>query len=568
MKIRTKTKKILIKILTLFLMIFTVFNARGYDIQAATSIGGEETVAVNPIKYTFKVSYMDNAGNVIATPYEVSDKTYADGEAKIFSPLVADIEGYTYLGYNYELEVSGKKYGLVDGDNPTIAVNVATEDVDNGKCTFLINMVYTKNPSTGIGGGLEISINKINYTFNVKYIDLEANEIYDSYTEMTQGTKSTFSPKIVDITDYAYMGYYYINETGEKGINSEGSLSSLLHGSTPVITPHSEGKDSVSGKGTYTVYVVYAEVSIDAVYIVAYDANGGEGEVIDPNEYEENDEVTVLGGTELSRENYNFIGWNTSADGKGTEYVKGDTFAITANTTLYAQWKEVSPDANYVVEYDANGGEGEVIDSNIYEENEEVTVLGGTELSRAGYTFIGWNTLADGKGTEYAEGDTFAITANTTLYAQWKAVEIGYSVKYDANGGVGEVIDPNSYAMNDTVTVLSGKVLSREGYTFSGWNTAADGKGTSYLAGTTFTITEDTTLYAQWTKNGAADTKTETKASGSNGNVASPSKTTAVKTGDESSPLTYLAAIVMILGFTLIFITLYLRRKGKRGEEI
>ena len=563
MKLGKKFRKTLVFLLAFYM----VLQGTGYDVAAWEYNAETDDISINSVEFVFDIKYVDNEGNEIANGSEVT-RRYEKEEAKVFSLERIKIDGYNYAGYEYEIEASGRKSSFNTDSNPTISIDITAEDVKSGVCRYTVYMEYYKIPTSDIDDGATVHINYIDYTFNVKYIDLEANEIYDSYTEMTKGIKSTFSPKIVDITEYEYAGYYYINETGEKGINSEGSLSGLLHGSAPVIKPHSEGKDSVSGKGTYTVYVVYAEVSIDAVYIVAYDANGGEGEVIDPNEYEANDEVTVLGGTELSRENYNFIGWNTSADGKGTGYVKGDTFAITANTTLYAQWKEVSPDANYVVEYDANGGEGEVIDSNIYEADEEVTVLGGAELSRTGYTFIGWNTLADGKGTEYAEGDTFAITANTTLYAQWQAVEIGYSVKYDANGGVGEVIDPNSYAMNDTVTVLSGKVLSREGYTFSGWNTAADGKGTSYLAGTTFTITEDTTLYAQWTKNGAADTKTETKASGSNGNVASESKTTAVKTGDESSPLTYLAVIVMILGFTLIFITLYLRRKGKRGEEI
>jgi len=555
------------KTLVFLLAFYMVLQGTGYDVAAWEYNVETDDISINSVEFVFDIKYVDNEGNEIANGSEVT-RRYEKEEAKVFSLERIKIDGYNYAGYEYEIEASGRKSSFNTDSNPTISIDITAEDVKSGVCRYTVYMEYYKIPTSDIDDGATVHINYIDYTFNVKYIDLEANEIYDSYTEMTKGIKSTFSPKIVDITEYEYAGYYYINETGEEGINSEGSLSSLLHGSAPVIKPHSEGKDSVSGKGTYTVYVVYAETSIDAVYIVAYDANGGEGEVIDPNYYEANDEVTVLGGAELSRAGYTFIGWNTSADGEGTEYAKGDTFAIIANITLYAQWEEVSPDANYIVEYDANGGEGEVIDSNIYEANEEVTVLGGTELSRAGYTFIGWNTSADGKGTEYAEGDTFAITANTTLYAQWKAVEIGYSVKYDANGGVGEVIDPNSYAMNDTVTVLSGKVLSREGYTFSGWNTAADGKGTSYLAGTTFTITEDTMLYAQWTKNGAADIKTETKASGSNGNVASPSKTTAVKTGDESSPLTYLAVIVIIFGFTLTFITLYLRRKGKREQDV
>ena len=557
------------KTLVFLLAFYMVLQGTGYDVAAWEYNVESDDISLNSVEFVFDIKYVDNEGNEIANGSEVT-RRYEKEEAKVFSLERIKIDGYNYAGYEYEIEASGRKSSFNTDSNPTISIDITTEDVKSGVCRYTVYMEYYKIPKADINDGATVHINYIDYTFNVKYINLEANEIYDSYTEMTKGIKSTFSPKIVDITEYKYAGYYYTNETGEEGINSEGSLSSLLHGSTPVITPHSEGKDAVNGAGTYTVYIVYAQdtpYDYD-FYGVEYDANGGEGEVIDLHFYQANEEVTVLGGAELSRAGYNFIGWNTSADGNGTEYIEGDTFAIITNTILYAQWDPVIELDDYSVKYDANGGVGEVTDTNLYKVNDTVTVLSGKALSRTGYTFTGWNTAADGKGTGYAEGDTFALTGDTTLYAQWKAQGLvidDYKVTYDANGGVGEVIDPNSYAMNDTVTVLSGKVLSREGYTFSGWNTAADGKGTSYLAGTTFTITEDTTLYAQWTKNGAADIKTETTASG-NGNVASAAKTTAVKTGDESSSLTHLA--VMIFGFTLIFITLYWRRRGKREQDV
>ncbi len=59
----------------------------------------------------------------------------------------------------------------------------------------------------------------------------------------------------------------------------------------------------------------------------------------------------------------------------------------------------------------------------------------------------------------------------------------------------------DQYNVNDTVTVERGTV-ARRGYTFGSWNTASDGSGTSYEPGDTFTITEATTLYAQWIPNG------------------------------------------------------------------
>ena len=52
----------------------------------------------------------------------------------------------------------------------------------------------------------------------------------------------------------------------------------------------------------------------------------------------------------------------------------------------------------------------------IYESTEDVTL---TSPTRTKYTFMGWNTKADGTGTTYAAGSTIRLTSNLTLYAQW-----------------------------------------------------------------------------------------------------------------------------------------------------
>lgn len=75
------------------------------------------------------------------------------------------------------------------------------------------------------------------------------------------------------------------------------------------------------------------------------------------------------------------------------------------------------------VTYDGNGNDSGVTptDSSPYEQGLTVSVLGNTgSLAKTGYTFAGWNTQADGNGTNYAEGATFAMgTTDVTLYAKW-----------------------------------------------------------------------------------------------------------------------------------------------------
>ncbi|MEI6674785.1 MAG: alpha-L-fucosidase [Verrucomicrobiota bacterium] len=78
----------------------------------------------------------------------------------------------------------------------------------------------------------------------------------------------------------------------------------------------------------------------------------------------------------------------------------------------------------------------------------------------------------------------------------------GYTLTYDANGGTGSQSDSSSpYASGTTVTVLGAATIAKPGYTFTGWNTVAIGGGTSYAPAATFSITANTTLYAQWSSN-------------------------------------------------------------------
>ncbi len=76
------------------------------------------------------------------------------------------------------------------------------------------------------------------------------------------------------------------------------------------------------------------------------------------------------------------------------------------------------------------------------------------------------------------------------------------SVAYDGNGNTSGKApnDINSYAPGDSVTVLGNSgALTLTDYVFVGWNTEADGSGTTYQAGVTFSIgTEDVVLYARW----------------------------------------------------------------------
>lgn len=239
-------------------------------------------------------------------------------------------------------------------------------------------------------------------------------------------------------------------------------------------------------------------------YLVTYDGNTNTSG--DPPEdtqtYYSTFTVTVKDKGTLVKEGYTFACWNTQADGNGTDRAPGSDFAMgTADVILYAKWT-LNP--TYAVTYNANGGSGDVpVDTNNYLPGATVTVKTNLTLTRTGYTFAGWNTKADGSGTDRAPSSTFTMgSGNVVLYAKW-TLNPTYKVTYNANGGTGAVpIDTNNYLPWATVTVKTNLTLTRTGYTFAGWNTVADGSGTSRAPSSTFTMgSANVVLYAQWTLN-------------------------------------------------------------------
>jgi len=162
----------------------------------------------------------------------------------------------------------------------------------------------------------------------------------------------------------------------------------------------------------------------------------------------------------------------------------------------------------YNVAYNGNGNTGGSvpIDATDYEEGQLVTVPGNTgSLVKAGYSFVGWNTQADGNGTTYTQGQQFTMgTANVTLYAKWNANPT-YNVAYNGNGNTGGSVpvDATDYEEGQLVTVPGNTgSLVKTGYSFVGWNTQADGNGTTYTQGQQFTMgTANVTLYAKWNAN-------------------------------------------------------------------
>ena len=250
----------------------------------------------------------------------------------------------------------------------------------------------------------------------------------------------------------------------------------------------------VEANTTYYAHWMFAGPS----FIVTFDANGGNGGV----------EVTVESGAAIgdlptpTRTGYAFDGWFTAANG-GTRITASTS--VTADVKYYAHWTVVQ----FNVTFDANGGSG----GSVRKVNYGSVVGALPTVTKDNHAFNGWFTAADGGKAVTAET---VVTGDVTFYAHWTKngggssgdpgpvtpdpvdpdpvtpVVSTFTVTFNANGGS---VSATSRKVDDGAAVGALPTPTREGYTFDGWFTAANG-GTKIGAATK--VPGNVTYYAHW----------------------------------------------------------------------
>jgi len=388
------------------------------------------------IEYNTKVKYDVTNIRILATTM------YTEASLKVNGLPVKSGEPSQYVNLN-------------EGYN---TINIDVSGPNGSFKTYSIRVLRGSAPSPK-------SINKYTVSFNSNGGSMVGSQTVNYNATATE-------PAVPSRTGYTFGGWY----TDDATFNNAFAFTTAITGDI----------------------TLYAKWTANPTYRLSYNSNGATGGSVpdDGNAYEQGAIVTVLGNTgNLIRAGYTFAGWNTQADGNGTSYAQGATFTMgTANVILYAKW---TSNPTYRVSYNSNGATGGSVpgDVNAYEQGAIVTVLGNTgNLVRSGYNFSGWNTQADGNGTDHEAGDTFTIgSSNVILYAKWMINT--YTVSFNSNGGSGI----GSQTVNYNTTVAEPGAPIRTGYTFGGWYT--DDTTFSNAFSFTTAITEDITLYAKWTAN-------------------------------------------------------------------
>lgn len=176
-----------------------------------------------------------------------------------------------------------------------------------------------------------------------------------------------------------------------------------------------------------------------------------------------------------------------------TVQAKGDGGLILDGDQGTASGPIIISPVTYTVMYNGNGSTGGTapIDSTQYTQYDDIVVSANVgQLVKTGHLFTGWNTKADGTGTNYSPNESFKIgTNNVTLFAQWAIKQ--FTVRFVSNGGT--TINPKQVQYNAKITA---EQPVKSGYVFEGWY--KDATFTTAWNFVSDVITADTTLYAKW----------------------------------------------------------------------
>lgn len=215
------------------------------------------------------------------------------------------------------------------------------------------------------------------------------------------------------------------NKPTRKGYNFAG-WSTSANGNV-VYQPGAEYKNDQNG-GTVTLYAKWTAWK----HTVHYNANGGDQNSVPTDQTKTFDQAIILSDKKPTRHGYNFVRWNTKADGTGTSYEVKGNYNHDQNggtVTLYAIWTPWV----HTVHYDANGGDQNSVPNDQKKTYGQSMNVATKVPTRNEYKFLGWTTGKDGSGTFYNPGDAYYHDQNgqtVTLYAKWVQL---YTVKYDGN---------------------------------------------------------------------------------------------------------------------------------------
>ena len=408
----------------------------------------------------------------------------------------------------------------------------------NGSCSAkltygLITIIFHANGASGTMSNQDVEINS-------SVLLNESKFTFVGYTFAGWATSKTGEVVVLDKGSYSvqkesvYHLYAVWSANENKVIfnanSGEGSMDAqtILTNEKANLTICTFTKDgytfggwatSANGSVVYSDGSLYsmgtsAENTLYAIWVpnnnaLIFNSNGGYGSM-DSLSVETNETITIPKNA-FTLDGYTFLGWSDVQNGT-VKYTDEQSFTMSssATVTLYAVWKANENELTF------NSNDGKNNETSINLNTGSSSNLPANTFTRAGYTFLGWSTTANGT-VEYTDGANYTMgVASTTLYAVWSPNE--NKVVFNSNGGSGTMAE--QIIATDSSANLSNCEFERNGYIFAGWATTATGNvvytnGASYTMGTN----AEYTLYAIWT---IADYKIDYVLGGGTNNINNP----------------------------------------------
>lgn len=368
------------------------------NIGAAVFTGATVNQTVAPASFTINYDANTGSGSAPAT-------ASVSGVTAISDPTNLSKAGFVFDGWSTTADGTGTRVDPGDSYLP-----------HSSSVTFFAQWVPASSPSptptpTPIQSQSPFTVNFLN------------NGGSGSMVDQVSSVSAGLSANTFTRTGYDFAGW---NTAADGTGTSYSDASTYGFGSN--LSLYAMWTPSASPSPAPSVTPTPAPTAAATPYTVNFVNNGGSGSMADQTSAV----ATGLSSNSFTRNGFSFSGWNTMADGSGTTYADASNYAFTANLTLFALWtpnanQPVSPPVTtpaqtlpHTVTFVANGGSGSM--------NSQTSMvpagLASNQFERAGFKFAGWNTSADGSGTQVVDADNYAFQADMTLYAQWIAVEL------------------------------------------------------------------------------------------------------------------------------------------------
>lgn len=384
---------------------------------------------------------------------------YSDGQ-EITAGLTGESGAVVYLyavireNESYTVTLPASREGCkvyYNNAEVTAPKNITVGKGDDISFTVRVEDGYSADKMTVSANGImlgAVQINSSNYTYSIKNISS------DTSINIYHVKKEAFRIILNDGTGYSVSPQNTVVESGDD-FSFTVTLADGYKTSVPVVFANGSTLSGAQNGDvfTYTLSnitshpVISIAVAKKPQYTVTFVSNGSIYSIAVVEK-----DMKALQPAAPERSGHTFGGWYTdSACSSPYDFQRG----VTADIRLYAKWTADT----YAVVYNKNTENEVAVPSGQTKKHDNVLILSPKAPVRAGYTFKGWNTKADGTGTSYSAGSELSVNADITLYAQWEINK--FAITLITGEGVTGSLSANEVVYNGTVNVSS---VSGAGY--------------------------------------------------------------------------------------------------------